>query len=114
MSASFLKLADGRQIALDSDGYLKQLSDWDQPVAEALALQEGLTLVAEHWEIIGLVQDFYRETGLSPATRPLIKLVAQRAGADKGKSIYLMKLFGGKPALSVSKIAGLPRPANCF
>lgn len=112
--AAALTLADGRQIALDSDGYLKQLADWDAAVAEALAQTEGVTLTPAHWEIIALVQTFYRETGLSPATRALVKLVAMRAGADKGKSIYLMKLFGGKPALSVSRLAGLPRPANCF
>ncbi len=114
VSAKALKVCDGRLIALDGDGYLKQLSDWDEGVAQALAQTEGLALTPAHWEIINLVQAFYRETGLSPATRPLVKLVAQRAGADKGKSIYLMKLFGGKPALTVSRIAGLPRPANCF
>ena len=114
MTATLLDLPDSRQVALDSDGYLKQLSDWDESVAYALASQEGLELTPAHWEVIELVQAFYRETGLSPATRALVKLVAQRAGADKGRSIYLMKLFGGKPALSVSRIAGLPRPANCF
>jgi tRNA 2-thiouridine synthesizing protein E len=114
VSATVLNLPDGRQLALDSDGYLKQLSDWDKTVAQALASVEGFELTPAHWEIITLVQAFYQQTGLSPATRPLVKLVAQHAGADKGKSIYLMKLFGGKPALSVSRIAGLPRPANCF
>ena len=114
MSATVLDLPDSRQVPLDSDGYLKQLSDWDITVAHALASLEGLELTPAHWEIINLVQMFYRDTGLSPATRALVKLVAQHAGADKGKSIYLMKLFGGKPALSVSRIAGLPRPANCF
>lgn len=113
-TAAVLSVSDGRHIALDSDGYLKHLADWDPVVAEALALAEGVTLTPAHWEIIALVQAFYKETGLSPATRPLVKLVAQTAGADKGKSIYLMKLFGGKPALAVSRIAGLPRPANCF
>lgn len=113
-AADSLELADGRQIALDADGYLKQLDDWDAGVAHALAAHEQLELSEAHWEIIELVQTFYRQTGLSPATRALVRLVAQQAGAEKGRSLYLMKLFGGKPALAISRIAGLPRPANCF
>lgn len=109
-----LVLPGHRRIPVDKDGYLRELRDWDVDVAEALAQAEGLSLSPAHWEIIKLVQGFYQQTGLSPATRALVKLVAQEAGADKGKSLYLMKLFGGKPALTVSKLAGLPRPANCF
>jgi len=109
-----LTLSDGRDIALDKDGYLRDLNDWSETVAEALAGAESIQLTPEHWEIIGYVQDFYRTTGLSPATRPLVRLVGQHGGPDKGKSIYLMRLFGGKPALTVSRLAGLPRPANCF
>lgn len=113
-SGQFLLLPDHRRIAVDQDGFLQALSDWDGDVAAALAQADNIVLTSAHWEIITLVQDFYQQTGLSPATRALVKLVAQRAGSDKGKSIYLMKLFGGKPALSISRIAGLPRPANCF
>lgn len=109
-----LVLSGHRRIAVDKEGYLRTLTDWDAEVAEALAQSEGLSLSPAHWEIISVVQVFYQQTGLSPATRALVKLVAQEAGADKGKSLYLMKLFGGKPALTVSKLAGLPRPANCF
>jgi tRNA 2-thiouridine synthesizing protein E len=103
-----------RPIALDKDGYLKNLADWNEQVAGVLAKTENIRLTEAHWQIINIVRQFYADTGLSPATRPLIRLVAQQAGPDKGKSIYLMRLFGGKPALSVSRIAGLPRPANCF
>ena len=109
-----LVLPDQRCIAVDQDGFLCSLDDWSVDVAAALASAENIMLTSAHWEIITLVQAFYQQTGLSPATRALVKLVSRQAGADKGKSIYLMKLFGGKPALSISRIAGLPRPANCF
>lgn len=107
-------MADNRHVAVDQDGFLLELQDWNANVAQALALAENIELTQAHWEILTLVQNFYQQTGLSPATRALIKLVARQAGPEKGKSIYLMKLFGGKPALSVCRIAGLPRPANCF
>jgi tRNA 2-thiouridine synthesizing protein E len=35
-------------------------------------------------------------------------------GPDKGRSVYLLTLFPGNPALLGAKIAGLPRPENCF
>lgn len=111
---SELILPDHRPVLLDKDGYLRDLNDWDEPVAAALAAADNIILDDRHWEIIIIVRTFYQQTGLSPATRALIRLVAQQADPDKGKSIYLMRLFGGKPALTVSRIAGLPRPPNCF
>lgn len=109
-----VELSNGRRVVLDKDGYLTRLDDWDTGVAEALAGHEGITLTPEHWVVINLVRQFHQEFGLSPATRPLVKYVGRHLGEDKGKSLYLMTLFGGKPALTISRIGGLPRPANCF
>ncbi|OES58187.1 sulfurtransferase TusE, partial [Pseudomonas aeruginosa] len=80
---TILSLA-GREIRLDKDGYLVDLDDWSEPVAEALAAREELTLTPGHWEILHLLRAFYAEFQLSPANRPLIKFVAQRLGPDKG------------------------------
>ena len=101
-------------IEFDEEGYLRNLADWDIGVAEALAQEEGIVLSAEHWEIIDLIRDFYQQFELSPAMRPLVKAVKLKLGADKGKSIYLMKLFPGSPAKVIAKIAGLPKPDNCL
>lgn len=114
MSMTSLVLPDQRPIPLDKDGYLRHLDDWSVEVADQLAMTAGITLEAAHWEIINLLRDFYREHGLSPAMRPLVKLVTRELGPDKGRSIYLMKLFPGNPALLASRVAGLPRPTNCF
>ena len=105
---------EGREIALDKEGYLRELGDWSPAVAEQLAGAEGIELTEEHWQVIRLLQDFYREFELSPAMRPLVKYVGQHLGADKGRSIYLMKLFPPSPARVASKIAGLPKPTNCL
>ncbi len=114
MGRADLELPDGRRITLDKDGYLTRLNDWDTGVAEALANREGISLTPEHWAVINLVRQFHQEFGLSPATRALVKYVARHLGEDKGRSLYLMALFGGKPALTISRLGGLPRPANCF
>ena len=46
--------------------------------------------------------------------RALVNYVRLKLGPDKGRSIYLLKLFPGSPAKIGSKIAGLPKPANCL
>ena len=101
-------------IPLDPDGYLKNLADWDEEVAGLLAAEADLKLDEAHWEVIRVLREFYQEHQLAPANRALVRLVGRELGPDKGRSIYLMKLFGGKPALLSAKIAGLPRPRNCF
>ncbi|MBE7375214.1 TusE/DsrC/DsvC family sulfur relay protein [Pseudomonas lopnurensis] len=105
---------DGRAIALDQDGFLLDLQDWNEAVAQALAEREGLALEAEHWEILRLLREFHAEFQLSPATRPLIKYTALKLGPEKGNSLHLNRLFKGTPAKLAAKLAGLPKPSNCL
>ncbi|MDG1773577.1 MAG: TusE/DsrC/DsvC family sulfur relay protein [Oceanicoccus sp.] len=107
-------IVDQQTIPLDKEGFLKDLNQWSPAVAEQLAKNEGITLSQDHWEIISLLQQFYREFELSPAMRPLVKYIGQQLGSDKGKSIYLLSLFPGSPAKFAAKIAGLPKPDNCL
>ena len=103
-----------KTLKLDKDGFLKNLVDWSPHVAEILAKNEGIQLNSQHWEIIYIAQEFYQNFDHGPAMRPLVKLVGNKLGADKGRSIYLLKLFPGSPAKLASKIAGLPKPPNCL
>lgn len=105
---------DGRDVALDKDGYLVNLTDWDSSVATALSAQENISLSPAHWEIITLLREFYQEFELSPAMRALVKYTEKKLGPEKGRSIYLLQLFPPSPAKVASKIAGLPRPTNCL
>jgi len=103
-----------KSIILDKEGYLVNLHDWNEEVADCLAMQCALVLTDSHWEIIHLIRDFHKRRGVSPVMRILVKLVEIELGPDKGNSLYLLKLFPGSPAKIVSKIAGLPRPHNCL
>ena len=105
---------DGRTIATDNDGYLENFDEWNRSVANIIATNENIVLTPAHWEIIDALREFYRQFEQSPSMRPLVKYVGQRCGADKGNSIYLLKLFPGSPAKIASKIAGLPRPEHCL
>ncbi len=101
-------------ILLDKEGFLKNLNDWNSTTAVALAENEGIHLSDQHWELIHLLREFYREFELSPAMRPLVKYVGQKLGKEKGNSLYLLRLFPGSPAKIAAKIAGLPKPDNCL
>jgi len=105
---------DGKTVALDKEGFLKNLADWNEKVANELAQQEKITLTDKHWEIINSVRDFYSTYQISPSMRALAKHIQKTLGPEKGQSIYLLQLFPTSPAKFASKIAGLPKPANCM
>ncbi len=107
-------IINGISVAVDQEGFLVDLNDWSEPVAEALANAEGITLQAEHWEILRVLREFYQEFQLSPATRPLIKYTALKLGPERGNSMHLNRLFKGTPAKLAAKLAGLPKPSNCI
>jgi tRNA 2-thiouridine synthesizing protein E len=99
--------------AVDNEGFLRNLDDWNQDVAQELARLEDISLTLEHWEVISLAQAYYREYLVFPANRVLVKKMKETLGEDKGSSIHLMTLFTGKPARVIAKVAGLPKPPNC-
>lgn len=100
--------------AFDPEGFLRDYRDWTPGIARQIAAREGISLTAEHWQVIELLRQYYGEFDSSPAMRPLVKYCGLKLGADKGKSIYLLTLFPGSPARIGSKIAGLPKPDNCL
>lgn len=102
------------QIERDPQGFLVELSDWNEYIAQEIAKEEGIELTEAHWEVIHALRAFYQEFEVSPAMRILVKLCKERLGEDKGSSIYLLGLFPDSPAKLASKIAGLPKPTNCL
>lgn len=101
-------------LALDKEGYLQNLDDWSEAVAIKIARAENISLSPGHWEVIRLLRVFYNRHQIAPANRALVSLVKKELGAEKGRSVYLMRLFRGSPAKTASKIAGLPKPDNCL
>jgi tRNA 2-thiouridine synthesizing protein E len=99
---------------INAEGFLARAEDWSPQVAESLAQREGITLTPAHWEVLALLRDYYATYDSSPAMRALVKYCRLRLGEEKGRSIYLLRLFPGSPAKVGSKLAGLPKPANCL
>ncbi|MEM9760548.1 MAG: TusE/DsrC/DsvC family sulfur relay protein [Pseudomonadota bacterium] len=100
--------------ACTEEGFLRNVDDWNRDVARLLARREGIELTEEHWEVLYLLRDYWGAFDSSPAMRALVKYVRLQLGEEKGRSIYLLRLFPGSPAKIGSKIAGLPKPANCL
>ncbi|MEZ6649306.1 sulfurtransferase TusE [Klebsiella pneumoniae] len=105
---------EGNEIETDSEGYLKDTTQWSEAMAEVIAAQEGITLAVEHWEVVRFVREFYLEFNTSPAICMLVKAMANKFGEEKGNSRYLYRLFPKGPAKQATKIAGLPKPVKCI
>lgn len=103
-----------RAALLDAEGYLLDLDNWSEALAITLAQQDNIQLTEEHWEVIRLVRQFYKDYELSPAMRPLVKAMKVKYGEHKGKSIHLMTLFSDSPPKQAARYAGLPKPLNCL
>lgn len=104
----------GKTVETDEEGYILNLADWDEDIADILAKEEGIDMSESHWEVVNFLRDYYDEYQIAPAVRVLTKAIGKKLGADKGNSKYLYELFPYGPAKQACKIAGLPKPTGCI
>ena len=97
----------------DEEGYLQDISVWNEDLARLIATSEGIELTPEHWEVINFLRDYYEEYQIAPAVRILVKEMKKKFGPEKGDQKYLYNLFPYGPAKQACKIAGLPKPTGC-
>jgi len=97
----------------DEEGYLVNLSDWSEEVANHIAESESIKMTENHWEVVNFLREYYNEFQIAPAVRVLTKAIGKKLGPDKGNSKYLYELFPYGPAKQACKIAGLPKPTGC-
>ena len=103
----------GKTVETDEEGYLVNLSDWTEDVANVIAQTENVAMSESHWEVVNFLRDYYNEFQIAPAVRVLTKAIGKKLGPDKGNSKYLYELFPYGPAKQACKIAGLPKPTGC-
>lgn len=101
-------------IKTDREGYLVNLNDWDETVAETLAISDGIQLTSEHWQVIHFLRNFYLNYQTTPTVRIMVKELAKQMGVEKSNSIYLQRLFPQGLIKQTCKIAGLPKPVRCI
>lgn len=99
---------------LDADGHLVNLDDWNHTTAQHLADSLDVQLTDWHWTILAAMQQFYRDYGYAPATRPLIRYLQQNVSPEISNAMLMQGFNTGLVARHVSRVAGLPKPANCL
>lgn len=101
-------------LELDQDGHLIDYTIWNEQVAQELARSLELELTPWHFEVLNAVRQFYQQFGHSPATRPLIKFLIKNVHADINNALLQEKFNTGLVARHLSRLAGIPKPANCL
>lgn len=95
------------ELARDKDGHLANRADWNETVAQELAMEEGISLTDRHWTVIHYMRKEFDAKGDAPSIRKLTK----ESGVNT-KELYA--LFPKGPAKKAAKIAGLPKPKGCI
>ncbi|MBZ0130280.1 MAG: TusE/DsrC/DsvC family sulfur relay protein [Rhodobacteraceae bacterium] len=99
---------DGKTIETDDKGYLTNLEDWSEGVANALAADQGITLGERHWDVIRYLRaEYFDNRENQPNTRAIIKAMSDEWG-EKIKQGDLYALFPGDPSKQGGLVAGLP------
>lgn len=101
-------------LELDQDGHLVDYTIWNEAVAQQLADTLELSLTPWHFEVLYAVRQFYQQFGHSPATRPLIKFLMKTVGPDVDNAALQDRFKTGLVARHLSRLAGIPKPANCL
>lgn len=104
----------GRGFETTNEGFLKYPDQWNRDVAEALAEAHGLQLTESHWQVLDLLRNYFDAGNEPPSMRKLSGLLKSELDSKNSGSIYLMKLFGPSPAKMAARLAGIPKPKNCF
>jgi sulfur relay protein TusC/DsrF len=104
---------NGKSYETDEEGYLVNLGEWNEDVANFIAKTENVEMSTNHWEVVNFLRNYYEEYQIAPAVRVLTKAIGKQLGPEKGNSQYLYELFPYGPAKQACKIAGLPKPTGC-
>ena len=95
----------GAQVNISDDGYLEDMSQWNEDIAKEIASEIGNELTDQHFAVINYLRE-KTEAGEALTIRKVGK-----SGVVDIKGLY--KLFPKGPLKFSSKIAGIPKPTSC-
>lgn len=101
---------NGKTIETTEAGYLVDLNDWNEEVAQVIANEEGIgELSDKHWDVLNYLRDEYiNNNGNQPMERIIQKAMAEKWGDKKLSSKDMYNLFPRAPSKQGLKVAGLP------
>lgn len=100
------KTIAGQQISVSEDGYMEDMSQWNEDIAKEIASEIGIELTDKHFEVL----NYLREK--TTAGEGLTIRGVGKSGIATVKDLY--KLFPKGPLKFSSKIAGIPKPTSCI
>jgi dissimilatory sulfite reductase related protein len=97
----------GQNIETDEQGFMVDISKWNEDIARAFAQKEEINELTEnHWKVINYLRSYYIANKQCPMIRRLVK--------DSGLTLkQLYDLFPEGPANSACKWAGIPKATGC-
>lgn len=101
------KTIAGTEIDVNEEGYLTDMSQWNEAIAAAIAAEEGIPALTDaHKKVINYLRQQHA-AGAALTIRSMGK-----GGVVTTKELY--DLFPGGPLKKSSKIAGIPKPVGCI
>ncbi len=101
------KTIAGKEVDVNEEGYLTDMSQWNEAIAAVIAQEEGIgALTDAHNKVIAYLRQ-QQAAGAALTIRSLGK-----SGVVTTKELY--DLFPGGPLKKASKIAGIPKPVGCI
>lgn len=100
------KTIAGVQVNVSEEGYLEDMSQWNEDIAKEIASEIGIELTDKHFEVLNYLRE-KTEAGEALSIRSVGK-----SGVTDVKGLY--KLFPKGPLKFSSKIAGIPKPTSCI
>lgn len=100
---------NGNSLKTDDSGYLLEISDWNEGVAQAIAGADDLAMTDQHWDVVRYLRtEHVDNAGNEPNERTIMKDMGKVWG-KKPSSKDMYTLFPGTPSKQGRKIAGLPK-----
>jgi dissimilatory sulfite reductase related protein len=95
------------KFTVDEDGHLLNSTDWCSEWVEHVRLEQNIPeLTEEHWKLIHVLQNYYKEHN----TPPIVRILSKATGF---KMTRIFELFPLGPGKGACKMAGLPKPKGC-
>jgi tRNA 2-thiouridine synthesizing protein E len=102
-----VKVINGVEIIVDSDGFMQNPLLWSEDVARFLAQEAGIAVLNDlQWQVLRFIRTYYLEQGKTPMNQKI----------KQGTGLSLMKieaLFPGGIANGARRLAGLPKGRGC-
>ena len=101
------KTIAGHDVNVNEEGYLTDMTLWNEDIAAAIAAEESVGPLTEaHMKVIRYLRE-QQAKGAALTIRSMGK-----SGVVTTKELY--DLFPGGPLKKSSKIAGIPKPVGCI